>query len=140
MRPIILNGVGDMKTVSKHGIYKIALPLYNGNKALMCGITLDQVTGDFPIYTLCGSIQDDIHKEYKSKGGNPSNLPKLFSEVGGVTDFMLDIKYMKYFHREVFNLPSGLTIYESMFVNPDGSRGIVGGPHPVFTDIGTPVW
>ena len=32
--PIILNGVGDVKTVSKHGIHKITLPLYNGSKAL----------------------------------------------------------------------------------------------------------
>ena len=57
-----------------------------------------------------------------------------------MTDFMLGIKYLKYFPREVFNLPSGLTIYESMFVNPDGSRGIVGGSHQVFTAIETPVW
>ena len=31
---LLLNGVGDVKTVSKHGIYKIALPLYNGKIAV----------------------------------------------------------------------------------------------------------
>ena len=29
----------------------------------------------------------------------------------------------------VFKLPTGLTIYESPFLNPDGTRGVVGGPH-----------
>ena len=48
---------------------------------------------------------------------------------------MIGIKYLKYFPREVFYLPSGLTIFESVFLNPDGSREIVGGPHPVFTAI-----
>ena len=32
-------------------------------------------------------------------------------------------------------LPSGLTVYKSVFSNPDGSRGVIGGPHPVFTAI-----
>ena len=133
--PLTLNGVGNVRTISRHGIHRITLPLYNGNKAILCGITLDQVTARFPTYTLSGKVQDDIHREFRSSGGNPINLPKLFKKVGGETDFMLGIKYLKYFPREVFYLPSGLTIYESVFLNPDGSRGVVGGPHSVFTAI-----
>ena len=32
-------------------------------------------------------------------------------------------------------MPNGLTLYESQFKSPDGSRGLVGGPHSVFTKI-----
>ena len=32
-------------------------------------------------------------------------------------------------------MPSGLTIYESFFQGPDGTRSILGGPHEVFTNV-----
>ena len=32
-------------------------------------------------------------------------------------------------------LPSGLSIYKSWFKNSDGSRGVIGRPHEVFTRI-----
>ena len=35
----------------------------------------------------------------------------------------------------MYSLPNGLSIYESQFLNPDGSRGIVGGPHRIFTEV-----
>ena len=35
----------------------------------------------------------------------------------------------------MFQLPSGLKIYKSWFKNADSTRGIVGGPHKVFTEI-----
>ncbi|XP_066924073.1 uncharacterized protein [Clytia hemisphaerica] len=46
------------------------------------------------------------------------------------------MKYNRYFPEPVFQLPSGLTIYRSQFVNTDGSFGIIGGPHEVFNRIG----
>ena len=50
--PIPLGGVGNMKLESPHGIYRIALPLHNGKYATMSGVVLDQVTSEFPQYTL----------------------------------------------------------------------------------------
>ena len=38
----------------------------------------------------------------------------------------------RYHPHNIFQTPSGLTIYESVFKNPDGSRGVVGDPHKVF--------
>ena len=35
----------------------------------------------------------------------------------------------------IFQIPSGLSIYQSWFLNPDGSRGVIGGPHKVFIEI-----
>ena len=60
-----------------------------------------------------------------SERSNINSLRSLRSEVGGGTDLMMERKYMKYFPKAVFQLLSGLTSYESVFVNPDGSRGVV---------------
>ena len=48
---------------------------------------------------------------------------------------MIGIKYLRYYPEKIFQLPSGLSIYKSWFKNPDGSRGVISGPHEVFTRI-----
>ena len=125
--PIVLGGVGDLKTVSNNGVYKVDIPLHSGNSAIMRGVCLDQVTAEFPVYPLKEKVEPDIISSYKKAGNNPSRLPRLPDSVGGQTDLMLGIKYLKYFPEFVFKLPTGLTIYKSQFVSPDGSRGVVGG-------------
>ena len=124
-----------MKLESPHGIYRIALPLHNGKHATMSGVVLDQVTSEFPQYTLNTGIWSDIKHEYKRNGGNPNDLPSLPESIGENVSFMIGIKNAKYFPEEQFRLPCGLTIYLSPFVSPDGSRGVVGGPHPEVTRI-----
>ena len=82
-----------------------------------------------------GIVEENIAAGYKRQGNNPRDLPQLPQSVGGDTDFMLGIKYLRYYPEKVFQLPSGLTIYRSWFQNADGTRGVVGGPHKVFTEI-----
>ena len=60
-----------------------------------------------------GRVEDDIKKAYKISGGNLKELPKLPKSVGGHTDFMIGIKYLRYYPEKVFQLPSGLSIYRS---------------------------
>ena len=48
---------------------------------------------------------------------------------------MIGMKYFRYHPEKIFSLPSGLTIFRSWFRNPDGSRGVIGGPHKLFTEI-----
>ena len=48
---------------------------------------------------------------------------------------MIGIRHLRYYPEKIFKLPTGLTIYESKFKNMDGTRGIVRGPHHVFTEI-----
>ena len=55
-------------------------------------------------------------------------------KVGGETDIIIGVKYLKYFPKETYKLPSGLTIFEAMFKNLDGSKGVVAGPHPLITN------
>ena len=47
---------------------------------------------------------------------------------------MIGVKHLRYYPEKVFQLPSGLAIYKSWFKNTDGTRGVIGGPHRVFTD------
>ena len=48
---------------------------------------------------------------------------------------MIVMRYLRYYPEKIFELSTGLSIYESKSINIDGTRGIVGGPHHVFTEI-----
>ena len=139
--PLILSGVGDHKSVCEYGKYQITIPLYNGKNIKLSGICLDKIMGTFPSYPL-EKIDHEIHNQYASSGGggggggvNPSTLSKLPKYVGGDTGIMIGIRYLKYYPEKVYTLPNGLSIYKSQFLNSDGSRGLVGGPHRIFTKI-----
>ena len=133
--PIKLGGVGCVQTESPYGIYQIKLPLINGSEATLPGVCLENITNDFPVYPLQGKVKKDIEKFYQQSEGNPNDLPVVPKSVGGSVDIMIGIKYLRYHPKLIFQLPSGLTIYESMFRNADGSNGVIGGPHRIFTEI-----
>ena len=99
----------------------------------MSGLCLDKVTGSFPVFSL-KKAEKDIEKHYQKHGkGLDGKLPRLPGKVGGETDIMIGIKYLKYFPKEIHQLPNGLTIYKAMFKNSDGSLGVVAGPHQSFS-------
>ena len=123
----------EIKTI--HGIYRVKLPLFNGNDAVFSGVCLDQITVQFPKYPLQGRVEKDIRNGYKQIGGDVKNLPKLPKYVGGNIDFMIGIKYLRYYPEKICQLPSGLSIYKSWFKNSDGSVGIIGEPHEGFARI-----
>ena len=133
--PICLGGVGGLQTESMHGLYQVKLPLKTGEEVTFSGVCLDEITRPFPLYPINGQVLLDIQKGYKAAGGKISELPSLPDAVGGEMDFMVGIKYFRYYPEKVFHLPSGLTIYRSPFCNADGSDGVVGGPHQVFTEV-----
>ena len=113
-----VGGVDQLQTISS-GVYKIMIPLHNGHDAQLSGVCLPNITSGFPIYQL-----KQVEKD-----------PSLPSSIGGEIDIMLGIKYLRYHPKEVFQLASGLTIFQSMFKNSDGSQGVVGGPHRAFNNI-----
>ena len=132
--PLVLNGVGDINMICEHGEWSVTLPMYNGEDISMRGICLDRITSEFPTYPL-KKLQNDIHHHFGLEGGDPETLPKLPASVGGETDIMIGIQYLKIHPKPKFTLPNGFTIFESFFKNPDGSRGIVAGPHRYITEI-----
>ena len=129
--PLMLRGVGDIKSVCPYGRFQISIPLHNGREATLTGICLDKVTSTFDEFSL-KLAEQDLREQYVREGGDPSNLPKLLEFVGGDTDIMIGIKNNKYFPGELFRMESGLAIYESQFTSIDGSRGICAGPHKSF--------
>ena len=42
-------------------------------------------------------------------GGNMNNLPKLPLHVGGDTDLMIGVQYLKYYPEKIFELPYGMS-------------------------------
>ena len=132
--PVQLGGVGGVKAESKYGIYQVKLPLCSGSDAILPGICLEKLTESFPTYQLQGKVMQDIISSYKNSADNPSDLPKVPVSVRGNIDFMIVIKYLHHHHKLIYQLPSGLS-YESMFKNSDGTRGVIGDPHEVFTKI-----
>ena len=101
----------------------------------MKGVCLNQVTSKFPMHPLHDQFKKDIINNYKLASKDPKSLPRLPDFVGDETDLMVGVKYLKYFPECVFRLPTGLIIYRSQFVIPDGSRGVAGGPHQISTQI-----
>ena len=131
--PIILGGVGNCTTKSTLGSYHVKLPLYNGHQITLSGVCLETITSTMPTYPL-DEVFADIQRSYvKSGGGRP--LPNLPPSIGGDVHMMIGIKYLRYHPKVIHQLPSGLSLYESVFKDSLGRRGVVGGPHKIFTNI-----
>ena len=132
--PLEITGVGDNKTVSEFGEYAICLPLHSGEEAVLSGVCLPKLTGDFPRYEL-KDVEEDIHDKCRQLGGDQlvSHLPKLPSVVdGGDVDILIGSRYLRYFPKIVHRFETGLSVFESFFKNTDGSRGVLNGPHQYF--------
>ena len=132
--PLTLHGVNEQKSICWDGRYQIILSLANGEDAKVSGICLKKITGTFPRFPLTGA-EIDLRQAFQASGGDPTSLPKLPKFVGGDTDIMLGVQYLKWFPKEIFSLPNGLKLYESQFANIDGSRGVVCGPHSSFLGV-----
>ena len=112
----------------KHGIYSVYLPLFNETDAGMSRVCLEQITSKFPIFPLHGKVLWDIREGYWKSGDNVNDLPKILKLIGGYVDFIIDIKYLRYFPEQIFQLLSGLTIYKFAFKNTDSGE-VIGGPN-----------
>ena len=132
--PLEIEGVAGQRSLCEYGKYKISLPGHDGTNVEIEGICMEMVTAEFPRYPL-ETVKDDIFTTFASTGGDVSTLPGIPKVVGGETDVMIGCKYLKYHPKEVFALPNGLTLYKSFFANPDGSRGVICGPHRAFTEF-----
>ena len=131
--PLPIVGVNDQKSISEEGVYSICLTLHDGREAELSGLCLTKITQTLPAYDLT-EVEKDIRSDFRHNGpANGGKLPKLPKSVGGDTDILLGACYRRYFPKLVHECDSGLGIYESSFKSPDGSRGVVTGPHKEFS-------
>ena len=84
-------------------------------------------------YPMQGCVEIDVKSCYKDSIGDRKQLPNLPKCVSGTTDFLISIKYIQYYSEMIFQMPSDPSIYKSFFLDIDRSRGVVSGPHKVFT-------
>ena len=127
---IEISGVCDQKSFAD-GVYAICLPLFDGTNITLTGLCVPKITSEFPQYDLA-----DVESDCKRWSENVvKELPKLPSSVGGETDILIGSKYLRYFPKAVFEHITGLSVYLSQFESHDGSRGVVNGPHPKFSEI-----
>ena len=133
--PLFLHGVSNLEAKSNAGVWEIDLPLRYPTEdgevdACMSGLCLETVTKAFPEVFLKTAF-DELKSKWDSLG-NRGDLPKLPQSVGGETDIIIGSQYLKFHPKLVFEMSSGLSIYESKFLGSDGSTGVLGGPHPSF--------
>ena len=71
----------------------------------------------------------DIIKTYKYAAENARTLPKIPKSAIGAIDFIIATKYLR---NMIFQF---LSIYKSVFVNPDGGRGAIRKLQQIFNNI-----
>ena len=125
-------GVAGGKMVSiPGGVEKFWLDTTTTNqKAELQGLRMPQITTPFPTWHTEQAVAA-LQSEWSrlSTPGRPA-LPEVPKKVGGkAVDIMFGIRYARYFPEMIFSLPCGLSIYKTIFKTPDGSLGILGGPH-----------
>jgi hypothetical protein len=129
--PLQIKGVGDTLVTVPHGYWTVRLPIHTGQLAQFSGMCMEVITGKMPPYPV-REARKELVTQYEAEGGDGANLPQVPTLVGGETDFLFGQQYNWFAPRLLFILPTGLAIYESMFVSSDGTRGCMGGPSKLF--------
>ena len=127
--PFKMGGVGDTLVEAKDE-WLVQFNRVDGRKQLVRGVTMDQITCDFPLI-------NTTKAEAEVKASDPTNVLlqncKLPPMAGGRVDVLLGIQYSSIFPVPVRQLDCGLTIYESRLVAHDRKvNSLIGGPHSSF--------
>ena len=134
--PLIITGVADQKSVCEKGTFSLCLPLWDGGNAVMSGLCIPKITATLPNFKLA-QVEADLRRCCEEAGNMDllRRFPKVFDSVGGDTHILLGSQYRRYFPKDIFETDTGLAVQQSVFKSPDGSRGVITGPHPVFSEI-----
>ena len=131
-------GVAGGKTVKiEYGDQQFMLELAEKDKmTLMTALQMDEVTSAFPTWDV-RAAWGEIYQEFveaHGKDGKVPPLPEFEDKLGGTSvDLMVGIKYRRIFPKLLYNLPSGLGIFESR-LKCGGSKSLVlGGPHKAWS-------
>ena len=127
--PFQIGGVGGLTTIAEEE-WVVLLSRTDNKKQLVQGLTVPQVTADFPLISLSDAV-DALKKD------DPTNQflqnCRVPPEAGGTVDVLLGSKYLSVFPEPVHNLPNGLTIYRSRLSSHQGQFDCcIGGPHSSF--------
>ena len=131
-------GVAGGHTVDATAEWASLIPLADGRKQIVRGLSTRRVTGNWGDIDM-KEIMDEI-KEASSNTNEEtrravSNLkaPKMIS---GEVDMLIGIKYLSIFPEPVYSTPEGLTLYKSKFLPQINDEvACVGGPSKAFSNL-----
>ena len=127
--PFRMGGVGDTAVTAEEE-WLVQFNRSDKKKQLVKGVTMKQITCDFPII-------DTTKAEIEVKAASPTDKLlqncKLPPRVGGRVDVLLGIQYTSIHPVVVRQLDCGLTIYKSRLAAHDKEvDSLIGGPHSSF--------
>ena len=124
-----MGGVGDITTVAEEE-WLGQLNRIDGKKQLVRGVTLNQITCDFPAIETTQAVKEIKASDRENEFLRSCKVPKI---AGGKVDILLGVHYSLIQPIPIHELDSGLTIYKSRLVSHDSSENaIIGGPHTSF--------
>lgn len=138
--PTYLNVAGGQTVKLDHGDVMVYLKLAEQhskqyNRAAVTGMMMSQVTTEFPTWDLEEPYMD-VANSYTGR----EKLPTVPKRIGGKTvDILLGSKYSWLYPKLIATLPSGLSLYKSMFAGVGGHRGVLGGPHEAWQHANTAI-
>ncbi len=91
-------------------------------KATITGLRMAHVTMPFPLIKLKEARKD--MKETTRRVQTGLSIPR-----GQEVDVLLGIRYLKYFPKLLFTLPSDLQVHQAMLKSESGNKAMLGVPH-----------
>ena len=127
--PIYVSGVGNTQ-VQVNDEYMCSVPLADGSRAVLEGLTVNEITAALPITSLVSA--ENVLKKDGKKNKAVQSL-NCYPRIGGQCDILLGILYSNLFPKPVHTLESGLTIYKLVISSHDKKfNATIGGPHESF--------
>ena len=127
--PFIVQGVNNIK-ITAGDEWLVQLPRTDGRFQLMKGLTLDNITADFPSISTALAVEEVKNDKPDCAELQACRVPDL---AGGSVDGLMGILYNSNFPTPLHTLPSGLTIYKTQLKSRNNRyNATIGGPHATF--------
>jgi hypothetical protein len=134
--PTTMDVAGGKTLTVPYGNERFHLQVEDGVnvKATITGLRMAHVTTPFPLMKLKEAWKDA--KETARRVQPRLSIPNIDAEVGGQeVDILLGIRYLKYFPKLLFTLPSGLQVYRAVLKSESGNQAVLGGPHKAWNHM-----
>ena len=131
-KPINIGVVGGGSICTEYGTYAVSIgPTEDGMYHRITAQGIKSITAPFPYYDLT-----EINKETRKSGLMPGKNAALPEYIGGQrASLLIGIKNTGLDPVQLFQLPSGLSVFKSPLKDKFGSRLCYGGPHSLFTSV-----
>ena len=128
--PLQMSAAGDTKVMVRDE-WACVVPLVDGSKQTLIGLTADSITGAFPQVNITKAVSDIIKSAPPEKREYLRNL-KVPETAGGKVDILLGILFASCHPEIIHQMESGLFIAKVKIANHGGYTACIGGPHRSF--------